>query len=233
MNLDNQIYTDHDATANVIEQAWLTRYPLPRCCIHDMGGKFVGGSFQRLLTRLNIKDAKSTSKNPQSNSICERMHQTVGNILCTLLYSNPPQNMTQARDIMDDALATTMHAMRTTIATTLGSTPGAIAFNRDMFLNVPPIANWQAIARRREHHVNENLWRANARRRQYDYATGQQVLKKVHNPTKSGMRTTGPFTIWRVHVNGNLTLQLCPGVSECINIRRIIPFHLNPTTNPP
>ena len=53
------------------EQAWLARYPLPKCCIHDMGGKFVGGSFQRLLTQLNIKDAQSISKKPQSNLICE------------------------------------------------------------------------------------------------------------------------------------------------------------------
>jgi hypothetical protein len=36
--------------------------------------------------------------------------------------------MTQARDIIDDALATAIHVMRTTIATTLGSTPGALAF---------------------------------------------------------------------------------------------------------
>jgi hypothetical protein len=37
--------------------------------------------------------------------------------------------MTQARDIIyiDDALATAMHAMQTTVATTLGSTPGALA----------------------------------------------------------------------------------------------------------
>jgi hypothetical protein len=36
--------------------------------------------------------------------------------------------MTQARDIIDDALATAMPAMRTTIATNLGSTLGALAF---------------------------------------------------------------------------------------------------------
>jgi hypothetical protein len=36
--------------------------------------------------------------------------------------------MTQARDIIGDALATAMHAMQTTFATTLGSTPGALAF---------------------------------------------------------------------------------------------------------
>jgi hypothetical protein len=36
--------------------------------------------------------------------------------------------MTQARDIIDNALATAMHAMQITIAITLGSTPGALAF---------------------------------------------------------------------------------------------------------
>ena len=49
-------------------------------------------------------------------------------MLRTLVHTNPPQNMTQARDIIDDALATAMHAMKTTVATTLGSTLGALAF---------------------------------------------------------------------------------------------------------
>jgi hypothetical protein len=56
------------------------------------------------------------------------MHQTVTNVLRTLVHNNPPQNMTQTRDIIDNALANGMHAMQTTIATTLGSTPGALAF---------------------------------------------------------------------------------------------------------
>ncbi len=89
------------------------------------------------------------------------MHQTVANVLRTLVHTNPPQNMTQARDIIDDALATAMHAMQTTIVTTLGSTPGALAFAWDMFLNVPLIADWQAVVCTHEHHVNENLQCAN------------------------------------------------------------------------
>jgi hypothetical protein len=56
------------------------------------------------------------------------MHQTVTIVLRTLVHTNPPRNMIQARDIIDDALATAMHAMQTTGATTLGSTPGALAF---------------------------------------------------------------------------------------------------------
>ncbi len=65
--------------------------------------------------------------------------------------------MTQARDIIDDALATAMHDMQTTVATTFGSMPGALAFAQDIFVNVLLIADWQAIARTCEHHVNENL----------------------------------------------------------------------------
>jgi hypothetical protein len=130
--------------------------------------------------------------------------------------------MTQARDIIDDALATAIHAMQTTVATTLGSTPGALAFAQDMFLNVPLIADWQAIARNREHHVNANLRRANRKQRQYDYTLGQQVLKKVHNPTKLGVRMEGPYTIECIHINGNLTILLCEGITECINIRRVL-----------
>jgi hypothetical protein len=56
------------------------------------------------------------------------MHQTVNNVLRTLEHTTPPQKLTQARDITDDALATAMHAMQTTVATTLGSTLGALVF---------------------------------------------------------------------------------------------------------
>jgi hypothetical protein len=56
------------------------------------------------------------------------MHQTVNNVLKTLVRTNPPQNMTQARDIIDNALATAMHAMQTTVTTNLGSTLTALAF---------------------------------------------------------------------------------------------------------
>jgi hypothetical protein len=152
------------------------------------------------------------------------MHQTVTNVLRTLVHTNPPQNMTQVRDILGNALATAMHAMQITVATTLGSMPGALAFAQDMFLNVPLIADWQAIACTCEHHVNENLRCANRKQCQYDYAPGQQVLKKVHNPTRLGVRAEGPYTIERVHVNGNLTILLREGITEHINIRRVLPY---------
>jgi hypothetical protein len=60
--------------------------------------------------------------------------------------------------------------------------------------------------------VNENLCRVNRKWCQYDCTSSQQVLKKVHDPTKLGVRTTGPYTIDCVHVNGNVSIILHPSV---------------------
>ncbi len=93
-----------------------------------------------------------------------------------------------------------------------------------MFLNAPLFADWQAIEHTCEYHVNENLRHANRQRHRYDYAQGQQVLKEVNDPTKLGVRTEGPYTIECVHVNGNLTILMREGITECINIHRVLPF---------
>ncbi len=78
--------------------------------------------------------------------------KTIHNVLRTLVHTSPPCNMTQARDIINE-LATAMHAMQTTIATIIGSTPGSLAFARDMFLKVPLITDCKAITHACEYHV--------------------------------------------------------------------------------
>lgn len=85
------------------------------------------------------------------------MHHTVSKVLKTVLHTNPPQNIAFARDMIDNALATAMHAMLTMVAATLGSTTEALAFAQCMFLNVQLITELQAILCFCEQHVNENL----------------------------------------------------------------------------
>ena len=210
--------------AHVMAQLWLARYPWPERCVHDNGGEFVGPEFQTLMQRCKIKDVTTSAKNPQANSICERMHQTVGNVLRILLHGQPPKDVTRAKEFIDEALSIAMHAMRAGVHTTLGSSPGSLVFNRDMFLNVPLMADWTAITKRREHLVNENLMRENSRRRQYDYQPNQLILKKNSNPRKLGERTSGPYAITHVHTNGTVTIELNDHTTERINIRRIIPY---------
>ncbi len=94
--------------------------------------------------------------------------------------------MRDTKEMVDTALATVMHAMRTNVATTLDGSPGSLVFNRDIFYNIPIIADWHTMVRQRKHHVNEDLRRQNKNRRQWDHAVGDKVLKKIFAPTKLG-----------------------------------------------
>ena len=49
-------------------------------------------------------------------------------------------------------------------------------------------------------------------------------MKKVRDPNKLDQRWDGPYPIERVHVNGNVTIALKPGVLERIDIRRVKPY---------
>jgi hypothetical protein len=172
-----------------------------------------------------VKDVPTSVKNPESNAICERMHQTAANVLRTLLHTHPPQNALQAGALIDSALATTMHATRASVHRALRTTPGALVFQRDMFLNIPLIANLQTIRDRRQVLIDENLRRQNVKRRSFDYAIGQGVMVKVPNPGKLDQRATGPFPIRQAHANGTLTIQRSPHVQEGINVRRVTPHN--------
>ena len=50
------------------------------------------------------------------------------------------------------------------------------------------------------------------------------VLKIRHKLHKLGHRTAGPYKVLQTHVNRTLTIEVKPGISEIINIRRVIPY---------
>jgi hypothetical protein len=69
----------------------------------------------------------------------------------------PRKNIANAAQYVDKALSIAMHTMQAGVHSTLGSSPGNLVFNRDMSLNIPLIADWQAITQRQEHLIHENL----------------------------------------------------------------------------
>ncbi len=68
--------------------------------------------------------------------------------------------------------------MQAGVHSTLGSSPGNLVFNRDMFLNIPLIADWHGITQRREHLIHVNLMRENWKRRGYDSLHNNWSLRK-------------------------------------------------------
>jgi hypothetical protein len=107
----------------------------------------------------------------------------------------------------------------------LGMSPGAFIYQRDMFLNIPLIANLQTIQDRHQVLTGENLQRQNLKQRTFNYTIGQEVLSKVPSQCKLDDKAEGPYTITQVHVNGTLTIRRTIHVTEQINIHRAIPYH--------
>ena len=68
--------------SRLFNQTWLNRYPRPKKVRFDNGSEFKK-DFILLLKEFGIKPKPTTIKNPQSKAIVERVHQVVGDRLCT------------------------------------------------------------------------------------------------------------------------------------------------------
>jgi hypothetical protein len=78
--------------------------------------------------------------------------------------------------------------------------------------------------------VDDKLGCANKRRRQHDYQPGDEWSLAV-DPTATSKLDThylGPFCIVNTHVNGTVTIQRTPHVTDCLNIRQICSYFCNP-----
>ena len=87
-----------------------------------------------------------TARNPQANSIIERVHQTLGNIIRTMeLYKQELDKENPFGGI----LAATMFAIRSTYNTTTQATATQLVFCRDAIFNIPFKASWDIIKQRK------------------------------------------------------------------------------------
>ena len=70
-----------DYVANYLEMTWLTRYPWPTEIVLDRGSEFKLEVQDILKDECGINKKLITTRNPQVNSMVERVHQTVHNML--------------------------------------------------------------------------------------------------------------------------------------------------------
>ena len=220
-----QVTKTMDEAAALVENNWIARYPRPTRIISDNGPEFQS-DFTDMCTRHGIVHSTISARNPQGNSIVERIHQTIGQVMRTVVESKNPRSVHEANAAIQEILATAMHACRCACNHSLNyNSPGALAFKRDMFLDIPLFADMIAIRNHRQALVDKRLLRANAKRIPWDYAIGDQVLKKEYLGFSDKMKPEwkGPYEVEQVHTNGTVTIQLSPSVTECVNIRRIKP----------
>ena len=209
--------------ANLVEQTWLSRYPWPQEIVYDRGSEFMGDFANMISDDYGITKRPITVRNPQTNSIIERIHQTLGNIIRTFELHNEA-DVTQ--DTWKGVLSAAMFALRATYHTTTQATPMQLVFGRDAILNVQFQADWKYIKDRKQKLINSNNARENSNRIPYTYQVNQQVMLDVTGTTKAKYAQNpykGPYKVLKVNDNGTVVLQM-GAIIDTVNIRNIKPF---------
>ena len=88
---------------------------------------------------------------------------TVGNVLRTLIHCEPPRMLSDANTMIDSALGTTSHVLRTNVSQVTGYSPGTLEFHKDMLLDIPLVIDLLQIRNKPQIRVDENLRRVNAK----------------------------------------------------------------------
>jgi len=208
-----------DVIANTVEQTWFTRYPWPSQVVLDRGTEFMAEFTHMLENEYGITKKAITKRNPQANSIIERVHQTIGNMIRTFsVHSTDDDNP------WSGILSAVAFAVRATVHTTTRATPAQLIFGRDAIFQVQHLADWRYITERKQDAINTNNTRENSKRLPYTYRVGQRVLIKAEQSAKYGTDSYfGPFTVEAVNNNG--TVRVNEGtVTDTYNIRNVTPY---------
>ena len=115
-------------------------------------------------------DEPSTSYNPQSNDIIERVHQVLGNALRTFELEGKELD---TNDPWGHFLSAAAWAIRSTVHTTLDATPGQLVFARDMLLPIQIKTDWARIRQCKQDIINVNNRKENAKRIEHKYRVGE------------------------------------------------------------
>ena len=215
-----------DLIANLIEMNWLTRYPWPTEVVMDRGSEFAAEVRELLKNEYPIKRKLITTRNPQANSIVERIHQVVHNMVRT-------QAISDADDLdpvfqFEGILSAVRAAVNSTVHTTNRATPMQLVFGRDAILNVSFEADWQYIKERKQRRIRQNNARENRTRADHTYSPGDQVMVRLNPSRKHGSaQFEGPYTVVRVNDNGTVQLSKVTPAGGAVystwNIRNLDP----------
>jgi Integrase zinc binding domain len=131
---------------------WMARYPCPQFIVFDNGGKFKR-EFKQMCENYGIKAKLTTSHNPQANTIIERVHKVVNNMLTS--FDLEKENLEEDNPL-ELFLQSTAWAIRSTYHTTLQAAPCQLVFGRDMIHNNAFKVNWDQIQKRIQDIINKS-----------------------------------------------------------------------------
>ena len=213
-----------DATSQTVSAAfddvWLSRYPRPQYIGFD-GGSENKALFRQMIANYGLTPKPITTHNPQSNSIIERIHLVLMDMIRTMELE---EEELDDENPFGETLSSIAYAIRSTYHTTLESTPTQLVFGRDMILPISLRANWNESETKRERKIAHNNAVENQSRIDHTYKVGDRVLYKKHGILrKMSTPRRGPYEVTHVYTNGTLRIQR-NNINERVHIRHLIPF---------
>ena len=208
--------------SRIFNNSWLSRYPYPKRIIYDNGVEFKN-DFKPLLKTYGIKPKRIKVKNPQANAVLDRVHQIVGDMLCTKDLEVYPFNI---EDPWTEILSSVAWAINGSYHKTKEAIPGESVYGRDMIFHDTFKANWQAIHMRKASDTLLNTASENRTRSNHKYKVGDYAFISIE---KLSMKFKAPHEgLYRINnsmqaTNSTVKVQRGP-VEKTINIRRLIPF---------
>jgi len=215
-----------DVLINLFETEWLCRYPWPQLMTLDQGTEFMKEFATTVKDDYGIKMKPITKRNPQANSMVERCHQTIGNIIRT--FTEDFGELDEQRPWFG-IIAAAKFACHATVHTTLNASPSQLVFGRDAILNTTFEANWEVIRDRKQKRINYNNKRENAKRIAHEYQINNKVLVRDKAPNQvdnkfGNAEWEGPFKIVSIDkTNGTVKIQ-DGSLIRSINMRKLKPF---------
>jgi len=193
----------------------------------DKGKEFAREVSETLKNEYGVNRKIITSRNPQANSMIERCHKTLHNMIRSAQIKD--------RRELDSflgfkgVLAACRKAMNSAVHTTARAMPTQLVFGRDAMLNASFQADWQFIKERKQRLIIQNNTRENAKRKPHVHNVGDVVVVKAGAGCKHGSNPyLNPMRI--TQVNDNSTVKLVKvadnnggAVSQTWNIRNIEP----------
>lgn len=124
------------------------------------------GEFSRIIKEdYGLRKKPITARNPQANSIIERVYQTVGQMLRTYCEQDT-DNLTNP---LEGILAAVSFALKATVHTTTQCTPTQLVFGNDHVLNIKQKVGWKRIRENKRRLIQKNNKRENSKRVKYTY----------------------------------------------------------------
>eukprot|EP00957_Ditylum_brightwellii_P179097 13643702-Ditylum_brightwellii.AAC.1 len=141
--------------------------------------------------KYGIKQMPITSRNPQANSIVERAHQTIGNLLCVFKLGTMELD---PDDLWSGILSSIMFPLRSTIHTTHKATHMQLVFCREAMLNITYLANWCYMQENHQKLLGINNKQENLECIPHEYCANNKVM--LRNKQKLKYRSnsySGPY----------------------------------------